>query len=192
MAGKAGRPRGCRSYSSLGEKLISKVNVTEPGCWTWTGAMDGGGYGSVYWRGRNVAAHRASHECFVGPIGDGLDVMHSCDNPPCINPAHLSSGTRAENLADMVRRGRSATGSRNGVATHPERVRRGDGHWKRIMTGSLRRDTSSPAAKLTARNVYEIRRMRTAGVGAPAIGLRFNVSSTTVYRICNGEVWGHV
>lgn len=78
------------------------------GCWLWTGALNNMGYGQFYVRARrgNVLAHRWSYEHHNGPIGDGLFVMHSCDTPRCVNPAHLRVGTHQDNVDDMTAKGR--------------------------------------------------------------------------------------
>lgn len=80
-------------------------------CWPVRGA--GNDYGRVLVGGRRVGAHRYAWEQERGPIPDGMVVMHGCDNPPCVNVAHLSLGTQVENIADRVRKGRSARGNRN-------------------------------------------------------------------------------
>jgi len=74
------------------------------------------GYGRVNWQRREVYAHRLVAEWFIGPVSAESIVRHSCDNPPCCNPAHLSIGTQHENIDDMHRRGRAAVGVRHGMA----------------------------------------------------------------------------
>jgi hypothetical protein len=76
-------------------------------CLLWEGATVRG-YG-VHWdsqRNRCVRAHRTAYEAFYGPIPEGINVLHSCDNPACINPLHLRVGTQAQNMTDMYERGR--------------------------------------------------------------------------------------
>jgi hypothetical protein len=76
-------------------------------CWPWTGAITTHRYGCVQWHGRVLGAHKVAYLLGHGPVPDGLQIRHSCDNPPCCNPAHLSVGTRKDNGADKVARGRT-------------------------------------------------------------------------------------
>jgi hypothetical protein len=75
-------------------------------CFEWELARDKDGYGVVRRGGRTRRAHREMWEQVNGPIPDGMVLLHSCDNPPCIRLSHLSLGTQAENVADMIAKGR--------------------------------------------------------------------------------------
>src|SRR3954464_5533560 len=79
-------------------------------CWEWKGCRNRRGYGWLCVRRDNrwglAPAHRVSWQIHNGPIPEGMWVLHSCDNPPCVNPAHLSLGTVADNNRQTVERGR--------------------------------------------------------------------------------------
>ncbi len=82
--------------------------ATGDGCWLWTGQLDRDGYGTITGRGmKPVKAHRLSWELAHGRSPGKLWVLHSCDTPACVNPAHLRLGTPKDNTADMISRGRS-------------------------------------------------------------------------------------
>ena len=80
---------------------------TAEGCWEFRGAKSPSGYGSMHFQYRTQAAHRWAYMAWVGPIPEGHVVRHKCDNPPCINPDHLETGTHADNSRDMRERGRN-------------------------------------------------------------------------------------
>jgi hypothetical protein len=83
------------------------------GCWNWT-ASDVGGYGQFRLGLRMVQAHRISWELAFGEIPDKLHVLHQCDNPPCVNPAHLFLGTHQDNVDDRQQKGRTLVGEQHG------------------------------------------------------------------------------
>lgn len=76
-------------------------------CWEWSGHLGQDGYGKLTRNRQTVRAHRLAYETWVGPIPEGHVVRHKCDNPPCINPDHLETGTPADNTRDMYDRGRA-------------------------------------------------------------------------------------
>jgi len=88
---------------------IEAYGEPEPntGCWLWTRQTHrSGGYGRMTVDGKKRPAHRVSYEVFIGPIPDGLFVLHRCDQPACVNPDHLFLGTHEDNMRDMVRKNR--------------------------------------------------------------------------------------
>lgn len=93
------------------ERFMSKVVVPfgDPdGCWWWTANSDARGYGflSTTHGAAPQRAHRAAWELANGPIPDGMDVCHHCDNPSCVRPSHLFLGTARDNLRDASAKGR--------------------------------------------------------------------------------------
>jgi hypothetical protein len=80
-------------------------------CWIWQGSRTGSlGYGqftiNAYGTQRHVGAHRYAYELTHGPVADGLEVMHKCDNPICVRPDHLGIGTHTQNVRDAADKGR--------------------------------------------------------------------------------------
>lgn len=159
----------------------------ETGRWTacreWGPRSRRGGYGRL-WDGLRLAdAHRLSHEVNVGPIPDGKDCLHRCDNPPCIEPGHLWCGTHQENIADMVAKGRHLAGRERGAA----KVR---GQPNLSGRGSLHK-----RAKLTEDQVRAIRRRLVADDGgtkrnSPSwLAREFGVSDSLIRGIGSGRNW---
>lgn len=101
-------------------RFWAKVDVRRVGeCWEWTAARNEHGYGvfRLPLERRNMKAHRMAWWIAQGVrLDESVKLLHSCDNPPCVNPAHLRTGTQAENVHDMVSRGRQR-GIRHSVLT---------------------------------------------------------------------------
>lgn len=114
-----------RTPQEAWDRLIAPKLVKRGDCLCYEGGThDGRGYGSVVIGNkasgaRRVKTHRIAHMLFNGPV-DGLAVMHICDNPPCCNPAHLKTGTIADNQRDMAAKGRSG---KAGAILTPDQVR---------------------------------------------------------------------
>lgn len=116
---------------------------SDDGCWPWTAARDRDGYGVINDdQDRYQRANRVAYELAHGPIPPGLQVLHRCDNPPCVNPAHLFLGTADDNNRDMAAKGRSTLGAR---------------HWKagRWSKGTTFR-TIAAQFQVTPKNVADI------------------------------------
>ena len=90
-------------------RFFAKVGAPDAnGCMPWLGAINSGGYGHIRWGGRVVEAHRVSIFLSTG-LWPADHVLHSCDNPPCCNPAHLRESTHHENMLECSAKGRNRT-----------------------------------------------------------------------------------
>ena len=111
--------RGNNQFSNLSpiQRFRQKVEIGgETDCWEWIGAKIERGYGSMKYNGKIQKAHRISYQIYHGPLSSDWDVLHSCDNPKCVNPFHLKKGTHMDNMMDMISKGRCflTKGTRNG------------------------------------------------------------------------------
>ena len=129
------------------------------GCWIWQAAKNKNGYGLFSFAGSTYRAHRFSHMIFKGEIGEDLCVRHTCNNPGCVNPFHLLSGTHQDNSNDMTEQNRQCNGR--------------DHH----------------LAKLTELEVKEILDKLILGYTGPELSEEYNVSELSIYKISHGETW---
>lgn len=149
------------------KRFWSKVNkggpfILETQCWIWTAYRDADGYGRFRIDGQTLRAHRLSFEIKNGPISKGSVVRHGCDNPSCVNPEHLRSGSNLDNIMDGIQRGRFC---------HGERHR---------------------SAKLTKKQVLYIRSATAFYGYRVALMKKFGVSGRTIDAIRNRELWRHI
>lgn len=168
--------RRSATITPVADRFWSKVDRTHgpDSCWEWTAARVQG-YGQFCVRDHKpTRAHRVAWLLVNGEIPSGLFVCHRCDNPPCVNPAHLFLGTPQDNMADMLAKGRKATGWH---LLHPERIPRGE---------------ANHYAKLTTANVIEIRGVASNTERDLRFAERFNVSLHTIRSVRARKTWRHV
>lgn len=95
---------------TVSERFWAKVQKSD-GCWIWTGGTQRGGYGHFNKRSDDPVtswrAHRVAYELSVGPIPDGMNLCHTCDNRKCVRPDHMFLGMQKDNIADMYSKGRN-------------------------------------------------------------------------------------
>ncbi len=151
------------------DKFWQRVDRRGPDdCWEWQSYINDSGYGVT--RGRKNKAFRAhvmAYEFTYGPVPDGLFVCHKCDNRACCNPAHLFVGTPADNVRDMVEKGRIAR----------DTGRRGELHGM---------------SKVTDESVREMRRLASEGWSYVKLGLRYGISDVQASRIVRRICWYHL
>lgn len=112
------------------EWFLKTVEKT-PTCWEWTAYRDREGYGRVTVNRQQRPAYRVAYQLFVGPVPSDMLVLHSCDNPPCVNPEHLRLGSPRDNIQDAIDRGRYFVSVRPPRrAKHQQQVRRFPRNWR--------------------------------------------------------------
>jgi hypothetical protein len=134
-------------------------------CWEWTGALTSKGYGEIIYKRKNWLAHRFSYEYFIGPIPEGLNVLHKCDNPKCVNWHHLVAGTQQENIQDMIGKGR-----------------------ENLLF--LKKGEKSPNSKLTQAQVDEIRMDYIPNVvTVKALSIKYGVTAGAIWQVLARITW---
>lgn len=140
---------------------FEKYLIKTEGCWKWIGGRDIKNYGIFFFKGKTQFAHRVSLLLYnrIKEFTPGLQVRHSCNETSCVNPDHLSEGTRSENAADKVSHGTSLRGTRC--------------HF----------------AKLDWEKISEIRRKSVDGVKRKHLAKEYEVSPGTIGSIILKKSW---
>jgi hypothetical protein len=138
-----------------------KYVVKTDSCWNWTASVNTYGYGCFWWDKKQHQSHRISWLIAYGKQSDKL-LLHSCDNPRCVNPEHLREGTQADNMKDKVSRRRHAFGERNAQS------------------------------RLTEAQVLAIKEKHANGATMRGLGREYGVSKTAISQIVKGKHWVHL
>jgi hypothetical protein len=145
--------------------FMASVKIDEAtGCWVWQRPISTSRYGAINFAGKRRGAHRVAFAVHNGRNIDGLGcICHRCDNPPCVNPAHLFEATQLENIRDRNEKQRTARGE------------------------------ATPHARLNPEKVLDIRRRAASGKeSVRSISRSYGVDHMTILNIVRGETWGHV
>jgi len=149
---------------TIEDRFWSKVDKKgEDECWKWKDTDSR--YGDFRYDNKVVKSHRYSYELKYGKIPFGLYVCHKCDNPTCVNPKHLFLGTQQDNMNDMIEKGRSI------MCSFPN---------------------NRNSAKLTEKQVKEIRVLSRMGLTQTRLSIKYNISITQIYNIVNNKIWRNI
>lgn len=149
--------KGYQIFREMSERITDE-------CVEWPYTKGGQmGYGQVWIAGKKEYVHRHSYLLRIGPISNGLHVLHRCDNPKCFNPKHLFLGTERDNRRDQYQKNRGMLGEKN------------------------------PAHRLTTEQVLQIRReyiKGKLGYGEIATAKKFGVTAIAIRKIIRKQTWG--
>jgi hypothetical protein len=146
------------------QRFWLKVDIKgEKECWQWLSGKQNNGYGVFWFNKKNIKSHRFAWISTFCEIPKGLYICHKCDNPGCVNPAHLFLGTPADNMKDKQNKGRAK------------------GHTKKINIGE-----NNPKAKLTEKDIISIRNDNRKQI---IIAKEYGVHKTTISQIKNYKCW---
>lgn len=145
-------------------RFDANLRPTDSGCVEWAGHLLPNGYGTFGFEGRAAYAHRYAYQRAHGSIPAGLFVLHRCDNPRCVAPAHLFAGTQKDNMIDCSRKGRVNRTIEARMEDHPQ-------------------------AKITEAIAVETRSLHAKGVRQCDIAARFGVSKYIISRVVLNKTW---
>lgn len=146
-------------------RFIKKINFKgQNDCWEWTSSILKNGYGTFYYKGKRIYAHRFAYVLFIKPIPDRKLICHTCDNPSCVNYKHLFLGTNQDNVNDRNQKGK---------------VSKGEKH---------------PNSKLTESQVIEIKKalLKPYKGQINDLAKKYNVSIRTIENIKYSKTWNHI
>lgn len=157
------------TYEEKVSSFWSNVAITadDDKCWLWTANRIPNGYGQKRWNNKNDYAHRVSWMITNGEIPQGLEILHSCDVRNCVNPKHLSVGTRLDNVRDMINKNRQAP-----------------------ILPNQRAGENNGNHKLTLTQVREMRSIfAMGGITKKELSVRYGVSDSLISTIINFKTW---
>lgn len=156
--------KACRSdaeYAAALQRFWASIERVGE-CWEWTGTRDEDGYGEAHLRSRKIRAHRLAWQFVHGEPPGNHHVLHTCDNPPCIRPAHLFLGDNKANAIDRVRKGRFL---------------------------DLRQGENNAGSKLFEE---QVRAIRTSVETPDFLAAAFGVTKGTIYAVRARRTWWHL
>ena len=150
-------------------KKVNKGN--DDVCWEWQASRISTGYGQFWYKNKNIKAHRLSWILSNGSIPKNKCVLHSCDNPPCVNPKHLWLGSLLDNTRDMIAKGRQ----------------RYFGEWPSL------KGEDKPNSKLKGKEVKLIRKLyKNKKLNTYQIAKKFHIGKSTAWEIIAMKKWTHI
>lgn len=150
-------------------RFWEKIEKTET-CWNWKAHKLKKGYGHFHSKGKEILAHRYSYELHKGKIPENLFVLHSCDNPSCVNPDHLWLGTKKDNRNDCESKGRE----------------------KLFGNKEAKKGTENDNNKLSESEVLMIRSLKKEGKTFEELARKFSINRITVQQIVYRKTWKHI
>lgn len=154
------------------KRFWSKIKFDElDKCWLWQRSTTSEGYGSYWHKGKFIGAHRFVYTALLHTLDTKTVVCHRCDNTKCVNPNHLFTGTQAENIKDMINKGR------------------GDHLLYPINRPTFKLGHIPQSAKLKPSDIPLIKNRIAQGEQVSSIAKSYNVGTTAIYDIKNGQSW---